>query len=70
IRTEIDKTNETLGKKIRAGKTKKIPYLLVVGEKEEKENTISVNAMNNKEQEILALSQFTEKILKEIADKK
>ena len=37
IRTEIDKTNETLGKKIRANKIKKIPYLLVVGEKEETE---------------------------------
>ena len=70
IRAERDKTNETLGKKIRANKTKKIPYLLVVGEKEEKENTISVNARNKKEQEILSLSQFTEKILKEIAEKK
>ena len=70
IRAEMDKTNETLGKKIRANKTKKIPYLLVVGEKEETENTISVNARDKKEQEILSLSQFTEKILKEIGDKK
>ena len=48
IRAEMDKTNETLGKKIRANKTKKIPYLLVVGEKEETENTISVNARDKK----------------------
>ena len=70
IRTEIDKTNETLGKKIRANKIKKIPYLLVVGEKEETEKTVSVNARDKKEQEILTLSQFTEKILKEITEKK
>ena len=66
----MDKTNETLGKKIRSNKTKKTPYLLVVGEKEEKENTVSINARDNKEQEVLSLSQFTEKILKEIINKK
>lgn len=70
IRSEMDKTNETLGKKIRSGKTQKIPYILVVGEKEEKENTISVNARDKKEQEILPLQKFTEKILKEISEKK
>ncbi len=70
IRAEMDKTNETLGKKIRSNKTKKTPYLLVVGEKEEKENTVSINARDNKEQEVLSLSQFTEKILKEIINKK
>lgn len=70
IRAEMDKTNETLGKKIRANKTKKIPYLLVVGEKEETENTVSVNARDNKEQEILTLKNFTEKIIKEIEEKK
>ncbi|MDE2218541.1 MAG: threonine--tRNA ligase [Patescibacteria group bacterium] len=70
IRAEMDKTNETLGKKIRANKIKKIPYLLVVGEKEEKENIVSVNARDKKEQEILSLEKFTEKIMKEIAEKK
>lgn len=69
IRAEMDKTNETLGKKIRANKTKKIPYLLVIGDKEEKENTVSVNARDKKEQEILSLEKLTEKILKEIGEK-
>lgn len=69
IRAEMDKTNETLGKKIRANKTKKIPYLLVVGEKEEKENTVSVNARDKKEQEIMPVEKFTEKILKGIVEK-
>ena len=69
IRVEIDDSAETLGKRIRAGKTKN-SYLLVIGEKEEKENTVSINARDKKEQEILPLVQFTEKILKEITDKK
>ena len=64
IRVEIDDSAETLGKRIRAGKTKKIPYLLVVGEKEEKENTVSINARDKKSKEILTLEKFTEKILK------
>ncbi|MFA6408478.1 MAG: threonine--tRNA ligase [Candidatus Paceibacterota bacterium] len=34
IRAEIDDSNETLGKKIRAGKSEKIPYLIVIGDKE------------------------------------
>lgn len=70
IRAEIDKSDETLGKRIRVGKTRKIPYLLVIGEKEEKENTVSVNARDKKEQEVLPLEKFAEKILKEIAEKK
>jgi len=36
IRAELNNDNETLGKKIRNGELQKIPYLLIVGEKEEK----------------------------------
>ena len=42
IRVEIDSRNESIGKKIREGEMQKIPYLLVVGEKEEKENIVAV----------------------------
>ncbi len=70
VRADMDESNETLGKKIRSSKTKKIPYLLIVGEKEEKGNTVSVNARDKKEQEVLPLEKFTDKILKEIGEKK
>ena len=70
IRTEIDKSNETLGKKIRAGKTKKIPYLLVVGEKEKEAGTIAVNFRDKKEQETMPSSKFADLVQKEIAEKK
>jgi threonyl-tRNA synthetase len=42
IRTLIDERNEKTGKKIRDAETKKIPFMIVVGEKEESEGTISV----------------------------
>src|SRR5690554_5373912 len=42
IRTRIDNRNETIGKKIREAKMQKIPFMLIVGEEEEKTNTISL----------------------------
>ena len=66
----MDKSNETLGKKIRAGKTKKIPYLLVVGEKEKEAETVAVNFRDKKEQETMPIKQFAELIQKEIVEKK
>ena len=42
IRASIDDRNETIGKKIRENEMKRIPYLLVVGEKEEASETVSV----------------------------
>ena len=70
IRAEIDASAETLGKRIRAGKTRKIPYLLVIGEKEEKAGTVAVNFRDKQEQETMAIEQFTGLIKKEIAEKK
>ncbi len=42
IRTEVDYRNEKIGHKIRDWETKKIPYMLIVGEKEKERNTVSV----------------------------
>lgn len=42
LRAEIDEANESLGKKIRNAKTEKVPYIFVVGEKEESSNTVGV----------------------------
>ena len=70
IRVEIDKTSETLGKRIRAGKTRKIPYLLVVGEKEKEANTVAVNFRGKQDQETMSADNFSQLIKKEIAEKK
>lgn len=70
IRAEMDKNNETLGKKIRANKTKKIPYLLVVGEKEKEAGTVAVNFRDKEKQETLPTEEFVKLVQKEIEEKK
>lgn len=61
IRAECDMSNESLGKKIRDAEMQKIPYILIVGEKEEKEKTVSVRQLGKKENETLTLEKFVEK---------
>jgi threonyl-tRNA synthetase len=47
IRVEIDQSNESLGKKVRASKLEKVPYLIVVGDKEMESNTFSLEGRND-----------------------
>ena len=70
IRTEINDDDESLGKRIRESEKQKIPYMIVVGEKEEKENTIAIRKRGTKDQETMKVEEFTEKIRKEIDEKK
>ena len=49
IRVELDDRNESVGKKIREGEKEKIPYLLIIGEKEKSSGTISVREHGNKD---------------------
>jgi threonyl-tRNA synthetase len=55
IRSELDESNETLGKKVRGAKLEKVPYWIVVGEKEEKEETVTLESREGKK-ETLPLS--------------
>ena len=70
VRAKIDDSDESLGKRIRVAKMQKIPYILVVGEKEASSNTVAVNARDNEKQETMKIDEFMEKILKEIKEKK
>ncbi|MDP6659847.1 MAG: threonine--tRNA ligase [Candidatus Pacebacteria bacterium] len=49
IRVELDASDETLGKRIRNGKTEKVPYLLVVGDKELDSKTVNVESRDKGE---------------------
>jgi len=60
VRVEFDDASETLGKKIRNAEMMKIPYMLVIGEKEQKENTIAVRDYATKKQEVMTLKKFIE----------
>ncbi len=69
IRVEIDDTNETIGKKIREAEIEKSPYILIVGDKEEKNKTIAVRERGKGDLGTMELGKFIEKIQKEIEAK-
>lgn len=69
IRAEIDKSDETLGKRIRAAELQKIPYILVVGEKEKKDSAVAVRSRKSDEG-AMKIEKFLENIKKEISSKK
>ena len=67
IRALIDDRSETMGKKIRDAEVKKIPYMIVVGEQEEKSATISVRQHGGDDLGSLSIEAFKEIIEAEIA---
>ncbi len=58
IRVEVDTEDETVGYKIRQAETQKIPYMLVVGGREEEDGTVSVRAHGDGQQDTLSLDAF------------
>ena len=66
IRALIDGRSEKIGRKIRDAELKKIPYLLIVGEKEEAENAVSVRRQGEGDIGTYSIADFTELIDKEI----
>jgi len=70
IRIEINKNNETLGKKIREAEMQKIPYLLVVGNKEVETESVAVRKRGEGDIGQIKLNEFINKIKKEIQEKK
>ena len=60
IRGIIDDRNETIGKKIRDNELKKIPFLLIVGEKEVEANTISVRRQGDGDKGSMTIDEFAE----------
>ncbi len=66
IRAQIDERNEKTGKKIRDAELQKIPYMLIVGEKEEAENTVSVRKQSEGDQGTCSVEAFAATINDEI----
>jgi threonyl-tRNA synthetase len=58
IRTIIDERSEKAGKKIRDAEMKKIPFMVIVGEKEEAEGTVSIREHGQGDQGSLTIDQF------------
>ena len=70
IRAELKDSNDTIGKKIREGELRKVPYLLIVGDKEVKARSVAVRKTGKGDLGAMKLKQFIEKALKEIEKKK
>ena len=66
IRGEVDDRNEKMGRKIRDNELKRIPYLLIVGEREELNNEVSVRKQGEGDKGSMKLDAFAEEIKKEI----
>jgi threonyl-tRNA synthetase len=66
IRGEVDDRNEKMGRKIRDNELKRIPYLLIVGEREEENNEISVRKQGEGDQGSVKVEVFAENLKKEI----
>lgn len=66
IRVEVDDANESVGKKIRSATTQKVPYIVVVGEKEIEAGTVSVRSRDKGELGALTLANFTAQVTDEI----
>ena len=69
IRVELADANETLGKRIREGEIQKIPYLLVVGDREESAKSVNVRRYGKGEQGTMNIDEIIKKITKEISER-
>ncbi len=70
IRVELDLNNESLGKKIRNAKTEKVPYIIVIGEKEVESKNITVEKRGGEKGAAQSLENFLNSIKKEITEKR
>ena len=68
IRAIIDDRNEKVGRKIRDNELKRIPYLLIVGEKEFESNTVSVRRQGEGDQGIMTMEAFSDFLRREVRD--
>ena len=68
IRAVVDDRNEKIGRKIRDNELKKIPYMLIVGEKEAENDEVSVRKQGEGDKGIMKITTFAEILTKEVED--
>lgn len=66
IRVELDDRNEKLGYKIREAQMDKVPYMLIVGQKEKDENQVSVRSREDRDLGSLDIHEFIQKVKSEV----
>ena len=68
VRGSIDLRNEKLGRKIRDNELKRIPYMVIVGEKEEAEGLVSMRQQGGGEQAMMTIQEFIDKVNAEVKE--
>ena len=69
LRVECDLRNEKIGKKIREAQLEKVPYMLVVGDRDIENGTVSVRTRSGEDLGAMPLTQFQSRILEEVETK-
>lgn len=69
VRVKIDNSNEKLGYKIREAQMQKVPYTLVLGDNEFKEDRVNVRKYGNQQSESVPFEDFKQKIVQQIKDR-
>ncbi len=67
VRPTIDLRNEKIGRKVRDNELKRIPYMLIVGEQEQNDGTVSIRKQGSDERGVLSVADFAAKINGEVA---
>jgi len=70
IRASMDVSDNTVGKKIREAEKMKVPYILVIGDKEKESGNLAVRMRGQRETEEFALDQFIQRVQQEIRERK
>ena len=68
VRALVDDRNEKIGRKIRDNELKRVPYMVIVGEKESAEGLVSMRKQGGGEQATMSMEEFAQRINAEVAD--
>ena len=67
LRADVDRRSEKLGWKIREGETMKVPYLLVVGQREADDNTVSLRLRHRRDEGVHSLDAVVERVVNAVS---
>jgi threonyl-tRNA synthetase len=68
VRATVDNRNEKIGRKIRDNELKRVPYMVIVGEKEAAEGNVAMRQQGGGEQAVMSMAEFAQRINDEVAE--
>jgi threonyl-tRNA synthetase len=68
VRGSIDLRNEKLGRKIRDNELKRVPYMVIVGEKEQQDGTVAVRPQGGGKQSVKTIQEFIDEVNAKVAE--